>query len=110
MAVKVFNIGLEIKSPEATCSDKHCAFHGGLKLRGRTFVGTVIKSSAQKTAIVQWDRLFYLPKFQRYEKRRSKINVHNPMCIAAQIGDKVTVVESRPISKTKNFVIVERLE
>ncbi|HLC58558.1 MAG TPA: 30S ribosomal protein S17 [Candidatus Nanoarchaeia archaeon] len=82
----------------------------GLSLRGREFIVTVIKAKAQKTAVVTWDRLFYLPKFQRFEKRRSKIQVHNPICINAQAGDKVKIVETRPISKTKHFVIIERLQ
>ena len=103
-------IGLNIKQPKDSCEDKHCSFHGGLKLRGREFVGTVVKASAQKTAVVQWQRLFYLPKYERYEKRRSKLQVHNPACINAKVGDKVRIIESRPISKTKNFVIVEKLE
>ncbi|MBS3167842.1 30S ribosomal protein S17 [Candidatus Woesearchaeota archaeon] len=81
----------------------------GLKLRGREFIAQVVKSGAQKSAVVQWSRIVYLPKYQRYEKRRSKIQVHNPICINAQVGDKVRIVETRPISKTKNFVIVEKL-
>ena len=104
------DIGLEIKFPESTCEDKHCAFHGGLKLRGREFIGNVTKAAAQKTVVVKWQRLFYVPKYQRYEKRMSKISAHNPACINAKVGDKVRLIETRPISKTKNFVVVERLE
>jgi small subunit ribosomal protein S17 len=104
------NIGLDIKAPATTCDDRHCPFHGGLKLRGRDFVGTVTKAGAQKTVVVQWERLFSLPKYQRFEKRKSKIAAHNPACIAAKVGDKVRIIETRPISKTKTFVVVERLE
>lgn len=106
----IVDIGLDVKKPEASCDDIHCAFHGGLKIRGREFVGIVVRSSANKTAAVEWDRLFYIEKYQRYEKRRSRLQVHNPLCINAKVGDKVKIVESRPISKTKNFVIVERLK
>ena len=107
--MKTRNIGLAIKGPETDCGDRHCAFHGTLTLRGREFTGTIKKAHAQKTAVIEWDRLHYLPKYQRYEKRRSRLQVHNPACINAKIGDKVKVIESRPISKTKSFVIVERL-
>ena len=110
MKNKIKSIGLELIFPEEKCEDKHCAFHGKLSIRGRQFIGIVSKALAQKTAVVRWVRLFYIPKYQRYEKRRSKIQVHNPPCINAKIGDKVRIVESRPISKTKNFVIVERIK
>ncbi len=102
-------IGLVVTVPTATCEDRHCAFHGGLKVRGREFVGLVKKTGAQKTAVIGWDRLNYLEKFQRYERRSSRLQVHNPSCINAKVGDKVRVVECRPISKTKSFVIIERL-
>jgi len=109
-ASKVYDIGLEAKKPEGECTDRHCAFHGGFKVRGREFEGTVLRTSAQKTAVVQWERLFFLPKYQRYEKRRSRLQVHNPSCMKIKVGDKVRIVETRPISKTKNFVIIERIE
>jgi|SRR3989338_2925029 len=107
---KAVDIGLVVKAPSETCDDKHCAFHGGFKVRGREFIGNVVKASAQKTAVVKWDRLFYIQKYQRYERRSSRLQVHNPSCISAKVGDKVKIVETRPISKTKNFVIIERLE
>jgi len=79
------------------------------KLRGREFIGEVKKTAAQKTATVEWSRLFYIPKYERYEKRKTRLQVHNPPEINAQVGDKVRIVETRPISKTKNFIIVEKL-
>ncbi|MEK6973903.1 MAG: 30S ribosomal protein S17 [Nanoarchaeota archaeon] len=108
--MKEANIGLEVSMPKQSCSDKHCPFHSGFKLRGRIFTGKIIKKDTHKTAVVEWPRLFYLPKYERYEKRRSRIKVHNPPCINADINDSVTVMECRPISKTKKFVIVEKNE
>ncbi len=107
---KVRDIGLDVKVPENVCDDKHCAFHGIIKVRGREFVANVIKTNSQKTAVVKWDRLFYIPKYQRYEKRNSRLQVHNPACINAKVGDHVRIVESKPISKTKTFVVIERVE
>jgi len=106
---KVIDIGLGVKVPDEKCNDKHCVFHAGFKIRGREFIGVVVRTNAQKTAVVEWERLFYLSKYQRYEKRRSRLQVHNTLCMGIKVGDKVRIVESRPISKTKNFVIVERL-
>lgn len=80
-----------------------------LGTRGRTFVGTVTKAKAQKTATVEWERRRPIPKYERYEKRRSRVQAHNPESINAQHGDRVRIAECRPISKTKRFVIVEKL-
>lgn len=107
---KQTNIGLEIELPKQSCNDAHCPFHSGLKVRGRIFSGVIIKKDTHKTATVEWPRLFFLQKYERFEKRRSRIRVHNPPCINAAIGDKVTIMECRPISKTKKFVILEKNE
>ena len=40
----------------------------------------------------------------------SRITAHNPPCLDAQRGDKVKIAECRPLSKTKNFVVVEKGE
>ena len=92
-----------------TCNDPHCGIHGGLITRGRRFSGTVTESKAQKTASVEWTRKHYIPKYERYEIRRSRVKAHNPECVSAKKGDKVILGETRRISKTKSFVILEKL-
>lgn len=81
----------------------------GISLRGRSFVGTVISSKMQKTVTVEWERRHFLKKYERYERRRSRVKAHNPDEVSAQEGDIVKIVECRPLSKTKNFVVVEIL-
>jgi|TARA_Y100000310_G_C20675381_1_gene812746 small subunit ribosomal protein S17 len=103
------NIGLNIKKPKGKCEDSNCPFHGNLKCRGRTFTGTVLSEKMQKSVTVEWKWQNYIRKYERYEKRRSKVKAHNPTCINAKQGDVVKVMECRPLSKTKNFVIVEVL-
>jgi small subunit ribosomal protein S17 len=97
------------KEKDTICNDVNCPTHGSLSRRGRTLKGVVISTKMHKTAIIEFDRRFYLPKFERYEKRRTKIKVHNPPCINAQDGDLVKIQECRPLSKTKHFVIVEKI-
>jgi small subunit ribosomal protein S17 len=63
-----------------------------------------------KTVIVERDYLSYISKFLRHERRHSRIPSHNPPCIDAGEGDRVIIAESRPISKTVSFVVVEKLE
>ena len=72
------NIGIQVTKPRGKCDDNNCPFHGSLSCRGRIFTGTVISVKMQKTAIVEWERKHFLRKYERYEKRRSKIKVHNP--------------------------------
>jgi len=75
--------------------------------RGRILVGKVIKKDISKTATVQVEHTHFIRKYERQETRRSKIRVHNPENIKAKIGDKVKIQETRPISKTKHFIITE---
>lgn len=89
------------------CEDAHCPLHRGLSARGRTFVGTVIDAKMQRTASVQWNRVYFRPKYERYEKRRTRVKAHNPDCINARKGDIVEISECRPVSKTKKFVIMK---
>lgn len=99
----------DVKKPEETCDDKNCPFHGNLKLRGRTFVGKIKSAKMMKTATVEWYWQHYVPKYERYEKKRTKIKVHNPTCLKAKQGDTVRIKECRPLSKTKRYVIIEKI-
>ena len=110
MVKKARNIGIDVKAPEKSCeNDKHCPFHGSLSLRGRIFKGKVIRAKVPKNALVEWNRLKLIPKYERYEKRRTRVIAHNPVCISAKEGDSVKIMEAKKISKTKNFVIVEKI-
>jgi len=104
---KARNIGIDVNPPAETCDDIKCPFHGNTKVRGRMLTGKVISSKMAKFAIVEMVKRRYVKKYERYEKRRTKIHVHNPLCINAKPGDEVKVMECRKISKTKNFVIIE---
>jgi small subunit ribosomal protein S17 len=107
--VKAKDIGLNVKPPEGTCTDPRCPFHGGLKVRGRILEGVVVSDKMQKTVTVAIERMHYVPKYERYERRTSKIHAHNPPCIAAKMGDKVKIAECRRLSKTKAFVVIEKI-
>lgn len=104
------DIGLDVEAPERTCEDDNCPFHGTLSVRGQTLDGRVAKTAADKTIIVERERLWKIPRFERFEKRTSRMNVHLPPCIEVTEGDEVTVAECRPLSKTKSFVVVEARE
>ncbi len=106
---KAKNIGMKTEAPKGACTDKKCPYHGNVQIRGRIFQGLVTNAKVARSVSVEWDRLKFLPKYERYEKKKTRIHAHNPPCIDAKAGDKVTIAECRPLSKTKNFVIVEKL-
>ena len=94
----------------SSCTDPACAAHGKLPVRGRIFTGKVTAARMQRTATIESERRHFIPKYQRYEKRRTVIKAHNPDCISAKEGETVRIAECRPLSKTKNFVIIEKLK
>lgn len=101
---------LTAKKPKKTCDDVNCPFHGSLALRRRSLEGIVVSDEMEKTVIVRRDYLQYVPKYRRYERRRRNIPAHNTPCLEIKEGDKVKLVECRPISKTVSFVVIEKLE
>jgi len=103
------NIGIVVEIPKQECNNKNCPFHSTLSLRGRRLTGTIVSTKMRKTAVIEFERLHFLKKYERYEKRRTKLKVHNPECIDAKDGDIVKIIECRPLSKTKNFVIIQKL-
>lgn len=103
------NIGIVLEVPKQKCNDIKCPYHGNLSVRGRQFTGTVVSTKMRKTAVIEFERAHFLKKYERYEKRRTKLKVYNPECINAREGDVVDVAECRPLSKTKNFTITQKL-
>jgi small subunit ribosomal protein S17 len=102
------DIGINVRTPKKECEDGDCPFHGTLPVRGQILEGEVVSDKAPKTVVVQRIYLKKVPKYERYEKRKSKIHAHNPPCINAKVGDVVKIAECRPLSKTKSFVVIEK--
>lgn len=70
----------------------------------QTFRGTVVKTAMKDTATVAVSRYVKHPKYKKYQVRTKKFLVHDPGN-TAQVGDKVTIVACRPISKRKRFAL-----
>jgi small subunit ribosomal protein S17 len=68
-------------------------------------IGIVASDKMQKTVVVRVDRLVLHPKYRRYVRRTSKFMAHNET--DAVIGDKVRIVETRPLSARKRWRVVE---
>ncbi|HUR68074.1 MAG TPA: 30S ribosomal protein S17 [Candidatus Thermoplasmatota archaeon] len=104
---KARDIGVDVQAPKAECNDPNCPFHGGFPVRGQIIDGQVVSTRMEKSARVQREYLRYVPKYERYEKRTSSYNVHAPPCLELQVGDRVKIMECRPLSKTVSFVVIE---
>lgn len=91
-----------------TCKDRLCPKHGDrkLKMRGRTFDGVVIRKLPGRVTI-QFERMLKIPKYERYEKRRTKIHARLPDCMRddVAVGDLIQIGETRPISKMIHAVV-----
>jgi small subunit ribosomal protein S17 len=99
--------GLEVVAPTKICEDERCPFHGRLKVRGRLLFGRVVSAAGKNFVVVQIEYLHSVGKYNRGERRQSRVNAHVPPCVAVQDGDEVTIGECRPLSKTISFVVVE---
>ena len=103
------DIGLDVRAPKVSCTDPHCPFHGHLTVRGQILEGTVVSTAMQRTAVVERTLLHFVPKFERYEKRRRRYFAHSPPCLNVPVGHRVRIAESRPLSKYVSFCIVQDL-
>ena len=71
-------------------------------------VGVVSSDKMMKTVSVRVDRIVKHPKYRRYVRRTSKFMAHDEM--GATIGDKVRIVETRPLSARKHWRVVEIIQ
>ena len=109
-ASKARDIGLEIDPPTDVCDDPKCPFHGKLPVRGAVIDGVVKNAKMKSTVVVERERWVNVPKYERLKRVTHKYSAHSPPCLAAKEGDKVTIAECRPLSKTVKFVVVKVTE
>ena len=72
-------------------------------------VGTVVSDKMEKTVVVQVERLTLHPKFKKYVRRRKKYKAHDERR-ECRAGDRVLIMESRPLSKDKRWRVLKTLE
>jgi small subunit ribosomal protein S17 len=97
------------KAKEPVVTEKVAGQEVSYPIRGNIFEGKVISAKADKTVTVERELIQYLAKYERYKKIRSRVKAHNPASINAKEGDIVKIGETRRISKTKSFVVMEVL-
>lgn len=77
--------------------------------RRKKIIGTVIKNKMQKTIVVEVEYLKKHPMYGKYIKRSSIFKAHDENN-QASVGDKVEIIETRPLSKTKRTRLVRIIE
>jgi small subunit ribosomal protein S17 len=71
-------------------------------------VGIVSSDKMQKTVVVRVDRLVLHRRYRRYVRRTTKFHAHDDL--GSGIGDRVRIVETRPLSAQKRWRVVEILQ
>lgn len=101
----------ESKIVGTICNDKRCHIHGNLKTRGRIFEGRIIRKFPRRITI-EFERMIYVRKYERYAKAKTKIHARLPICMEDQIniGDVIKIQECRPLSKSIHFVVIEKIK
>jgi small subunit ribosomal protein S17 len=77
--------------------------------RRKTFIGLVESNKMDKTIVVKVERLVKHKTYGKYIRRTSKLTAHDPEN-TCNIGDKVSIVATRPLSKSKRWRLIEVLE
>jgi len=75
----------------------------------RQITGTVIKIAGEKTATMVVERKVLHPRYHKTVKRFKKYLIHDEKG-TAKVGDMVSAIECRPLSKTKSFRLLEILK
>jgi small subunit ribosomal protein S17 len=94
--------GVDAQAGDATGAE------AGRRGRRAEKVGVVASDKMEKTCVVRVDRLVKHPKYRRYVRRTSKFMAHNER--GASVGDKVRIVETRPLSAHKRWRVVEIIQ
>lgn len=76
------------------------------KANKKKMTGIVVKDKMDKTIVVEVEKFLQHSKYHKYIKRKKRYKVHDEKNIC-KLGDEVSIIESRPISKDKRWLIKE---
>jgi small subunit ribosomal protein S17 len=74
----------------------------------KTRVGVVVRDKMDKSVIVEVSRTVLHPTYQKYVRKRTRFMAHDETN-ECKVGDKVRIVESRPLSRRKRWRVQEKL-
>ncbi len=79
------------------------------KTNKRVLEGVVVSNAPDKTIVVQVERRFLHPRYKKTVTKHKKFMAHDPEN-ACNVGDRVRIIEHRPLSRRKRWMLVEILE
>ncbi len=71
-------------------------------------IGFVVSAKNKKTVTVKVERLIMHPIYKKFVRRRAKFLAHDEL--SCRVGDKVKIIESRPLSARKRWVVKELIQ
>jgi small subunit ribosomal protein S17 len=74
--------------------------------RGKALAGVVVSTKMKDTVVVAVTRYVKHPKYKKFQKRVKRYFAHDAGNLK-QLGDRVTIRETRPLSKRKHFIVVQ---
>jgi len=81
----------------------------GAEVKRRESIGRVISNKMNKTVVVMVERSVVHPIYRKVLRRMTKFKAHDEQN-ACNVGDRVRMIETRPLSKDKHWRVVEVLE
>jgi len=79
------------------------------EIHGKIFTGKVVSAKTAKTIIVAVSSTYTHPLYKKAIRTTRRFSVHNES-LAVAVGDTVRIQETKPISKTKHFIVIEKME
>jgi len=76
--------------------------------RGRIFKGIITKKFPTRV-VVEFERTVYIPKYERYYRKKTRLHSRLPQGLNVEVGDMVKVQECRPLSKIINSIVIEKI-
>lgn len=77
--------------------------------RGRVFEGTVVKKFPKRVVVV-FERTVFVPKYQGFYRKKTKLHARLPDNIEINVGDYIKIRECRPLSKIIHFIVIEKIK
>ena len=75
----------------------------------KKMTGVVVKDKMDKTVVIEVEKFLKHPKYHKYLKTKKRYKAHDEKN-ECNVGDRVLIVESRPLSKEKRWVVKEIVE
>jgi len=79
------------------------------KRNPKTFIGTVVSDKMDKTVVVSVERIYMHPIYKKIVREKKKYKAHDERN-ECKIGDKVMIIETRPLSKEKRWAVKKIIE